>query len=80
MADPFSHKLLTEICAEDLDTWMTKQIQQKYKTSIVNKHAGRLSRILNVTVECEYLEKNPFNKAIIKKFPTGDHVQRFHHP
>ena len=77
LADPFSHKLLTEICAEDLDTWMTQQIQQKYKPSTVNKHAGLLNRILNVAVEWEYLEKNPFNKSIIKKFPTGDHVQRF---
>ena len=76
-AEPFAHKLLTEICAEDLDTWMTQQIQQKYKPSTVNKHAGLLNRILNVAVEWEYLEKNPFNKAIIKKFPTGDHVQRF---
>ena len=77
LAHPFGHKLLREICAEDLDTWMTKQIQAKYKPSTVNKHAGLLSRILNVAVEWEYLEKNPFNKAIIKKFPTGDHVQRF---
>ena len=76
-AEPFAHKLLTEICAEDLDTWMTQQIQQKYKPSTVNKHAGLLNRILNVAVEWEYLEKNPFNKSIIKKFPTGDHVQRF---
>ena len=76
-AEPFAHKLLTEICAEDLDSWMTQQIQQKYKPSTVNKHAGLLNRILNVAVEWEYLEKNPFNKSIIKKFPTGDHVQRF---
>ena len=77
LADPFGHKLLTEICAEDLDTWMTQQIQQKYKPSTVNKHAGLLNRILNVAVEWEYLKKNPFKKSIIKKFPTGDHVQRF---
>jgi integrase len=77
LAHPFGHKLLTEICAEDLDTWMTKQIQQKYKPSTVNKHAGLLNRMLNVAVEWEYLEKNPFDKAIIKKFPAGDHVQRF---
>ena len=77
LAHPFGHKLLTEICAENLDTWMTKQIQQKYKPSTVNKHAGLLNRMLNVAVEWEYLEKNPFDKAIIKKFPTGDHVQRF---
>ena len=32
LADPFGHKLLTEICAEDLDTWMTKQIQAKIQT------------------------------------------------
>ena len=77
LAHPFGHKLLTEICAEDLDTWMTKQIQQKYKPSTVNKHAGLLNRMLNVAVEWEYLERNPFDKAIIKKFPAGDHVQRF---
>ena len=77
LAHPFGSKLLREICAEDLDTWMTKQIQAKYKPSTVNKHAGLLNRIFNVAVEWEYLEKNPFNKAIIKKFPTGDHVQRF---
>ena len=56
---------------------MTKQIQEKYKASTVNKHAGLLNRMLNVAVEWEYIEKNPFDKAIIKKFPTGDHVQRF---
>ena len=77
LAHPFGHRLLTEIRAEDLDAWMAQQIQEKYKPSTINKHAGLLNRMLNVAVEWDYLEKNPFNKAIIKKFPTGDHVQRF---
>ena len=77
LAHQFGHRLLTEICAEDLDAWMAQQIQEKYKPSTINKHAGLLNRMLNVAVEWDYLEKNPFNKAIIKKFPTGDHVQRF---
>lgn len=77
LAHPFGHRLLNEICAENIDRWMTKQIQEKYKASTVNKHAGLLNRMLNVAVEWEYIEKNPFDKAIIKKFPTGDHVQRF---
>lgn len=77
LAHPFGHRLLNEICAENIDRWMTKQIHEKYKASTVNKHAGLLNRMLNVAVEWEYIEKNPFDKAIIKKFPTGDHVQRF---
>ena len=77
LAHPFGHRLLNEISAENIDRWMTKQIQEKYKASTVNKHAGLLNRMLNVAVEWEYIEKNPFDKAIIKKFPTGDHVQRF---
>ena len=77
LAHPFGHRLLNEICAENIDRWMTKHIQEKYKASTVNKHAGLLNRMLNVAVEWEYIEKNPFDKAIIKKFPTGDHVQRF---
>ena len=77
LAHPFGHRLLSEISAENIDRWMTKQIQEKYKASTVNKHAGLLNRMLNVAVEWEYIEKNPFDKAIIKKFPTGDHVQRF---
>ena len=77
LAHPFGHRLLNEIYAENIDRWMTKQIQEKYKASTVNKHAGLLNRMLNVAVEWEYIEKNPFDKAIIKKFPTGDHVQRF---
>ena len=67
LAHPFGHRLLSEISAENIDRWMTKQIQEKYKASTVNKHAGLLNRMLNVAVEWEYIEKNPFDKAIIKK-------------
>jgi site-specific recombinase XerD len=74
---PFGKKILSEICGENIDVWMTEQIGAQYKPSTVNKHVGLLNRIFNVALEWEYIKTNPVSKAIIKKLPTGDHVQRF---
>jgi integrase len=70
-------KLLTDITSEDIDSWMLQQIEDGYKASTVNKHAAMLNRILNIGVHWNYLERNAFKGAAIRKLPVGDHIQRF---
>ena len=73
----FGKKLLTDINSEDLDAWMTRQLDDGYKPATINKHSSMLNRMLNIAVQWAYLDKNPFKGVVIKKLPTGDHIQRF---
>ena len=73
----FGKKLLTDINSEDLDGWMTQQLDDGYKPATINKHSSMLNRMLNIAVQWAYLDKNPFKGVVIKKLPIGDHIQRF---
>jgi integrase len=73
----FGHKTLAEITSQDLDLWMTAQLEAGYKPATVNKHSSMLNRILNIAVQWGYLDTNPFKAVVIKKLPTGDYMQRF---
>ena len=73
----FGKKLLTDISSEDLDGWMTRQLDDGYKPATINKHSSMLNRMLNIAVQWAYLDKNPFKGVVIKKLPIGDHIQRF---
>ena len=73
----FGHKTLAEITSQDLDLWMTAQLEAGYKPATVNKHSSMLNRILNIAVQWCYLDTNPFKAVVIKKLPTGDYMQRF---
>lgn len=70
-------KMLVDITGEDIDIWLLNQIENGYKPSTVNKHAAMLNRMLNISVQWGYLERNVFKGAAIRKLPTGNHVQRF---
>ena len=73
----FGQKTLAEITSQDLDLWMTAQLEAGYKPATVNKHSSMLNRILNIAVQWGYLDTNPFKAVVIKKLPTGDYMQRF---
>ena len=73
----FGKKLLNDISSEDLDGWMTRQLDDGYKPATINKHSSMLNRMLNIAVQWAYLDKNPFKGVVIKKLPIGDHIQRF---
>ena len=73
----FGKKLLTDISSEDLDGWMTRQLDDGYNPATINKHSSMLNRMLNIAVQWAYLDKNPFKGVVIKKLPIGDHIQRF---
>ncbi|MDC3340428.1 hypothetical protein OAV54_01490 [Planktomarina temperata] len=73
----FGPKTLAEITSQDLDLWMTAQLEAGYKPATVNKHSSMLNRILNVAVQWGYLDTNSFKAVVIKKLPTGDYMQRF---
>ena len=47
----FGHKTLAEITSQDLDLWMTAQLEAGYKPATVNKHSSMLNRILNIAVQ-----------------------------
>ena len=66
-------KTLAEITSQDLDLWMTAQLEAGYKPATVNKHSSILNRILNIAVQWGYLDTNPFKAVVIKKLPTGDY-------
>lgn len=68
---------LIDITSEDIDNWLLKQVEAGYKSSTINKHASMLNRMLNIAVHWEYLERNVFKGAAMRKLPTGNHVQRF---
>jgi integrase len=73
----FGPKTLAEITSQDLDLWMTAQLEAGYKPATVNKHSSMLNRILNIAVQWGYLDTNPFKAVVIKKLPTSDYMQRF---
>ena len=67
----FGHKTLAEITSQDLDLWMTAQLEAGYKPATVNKHSSMLNRILNIAVQWGYLDTNPFKAVVIKKIANG---------